>query len=185
MECESPECSQPGIKCCAKCLCTFYCTRTCQVRHWPDHKKQCGEWQHNDRGRSNMRRYKLLCRYILDNQALRNIFLDLSRTRFERINDRGAIRIDIGSSGAGSLPRDVLHTHLGGPEGQTDQFVYKFVRDTDSRVVKHTDTLKHVAAYDPGTECLLWFCVDVAATTAEEDACLHMCCVKLVSTPSP
>uniref|UniRef100_A0A182Q634 MYND-type domain-containing protein n=1 Tax=Anopheles farauti TaxID=69004 RepID=A0A182Q634_9DIPT len=34
-------CAAPAKKKCSKCLHTFYCSRDCQLQHWPDHKELC------------------------------------------------------------------------------------------------------------------------------------------------
>jgi hypothetical protein len=34
-------CQKEGIKRCSQCKQEFYCTRECQVQHWPEHKKTC------------------------------------------------------------------------------------------------------------------------------------------------
>jgi ankyrin repeat protein len=39
--CAKPGCSGAGLKKCAGCLVIFYCSKECQVAHWPAHKAEC------------------------------------------------------------------------------------------------------------------------------------------------
>jgi hypothetical protein len=39
--CAKPECDGAGAKKCAGCLKVYYCTRECQLAHWPAHKTEC------------------------------------------------------------------------------------------------------------------------------------------------
>jgi hypothetical protein len=34
-------CGMESFETCANCMATHYCDRACQVKHWPEHKKQC------------------------------------------------------------------------------------------------------------------------------------------------
>jgi ankyrin repeat protein len=39
--CAKPDCDGAGVKKCAGCLKVYYCTRECQLAHWPAHKAEC------------------------------------------------------------------------------------------------------------------------------------------------
>jgi ankyrin repeat protein len=39
--CANPGCSGAGLKKCAVCLEVFFCSKDCQVAHWPAHKAEC------------------------------------------------------------------------------------------------------------------------------------------------
>jgi ankyrin repeat protein len=39
--CAKPGCDGAGAKKCAGCLKVYYCTRECQLTHWPAHKAEC------------------------------------------------------------------------------------------------------------------------------------------------
>jgi ankyrin repeat protein len=39
--CAKPGCDGAGAKKCAGCLKVYYCTRECQLAHWPAHKAEC------------------------------------------------------------------------------------------------------------------------------------------------
>jgi hypothetical protein len=39
--CAKPGCDGAGKKTCADCLKVYYCTRQCQLAHWPAHKAEC------------------------------------------------------------------------------------------------------------------------------------------------
>lgn len=39
--CAAPGCQNQALNHCAKCNVTYYCTRDCQVKHWPVHKPLC------------------------------------------------------------------------------------------------------------------------------------------------
>jgi ankyrin repeat protein len=39
--CAKPGCDGAGVKKCAGCLQVYYCTRECQLAHWPAHKAEC------------------------------------------------------------------------------------------------------------------------------------------------
>jgi ankyrin repeat protein len=41
MHCSNPDCEGPGLKKCAGCLTIFFCSRECQLVHWPVHKAYC------------------------------------------------------------------------------------------------------------------------------------------------
>lgn len=41
------ECGQEAIKKCSHCQQIFYCSRNCQVKHWPQHKPSCQRVQSN------------------------------------------------------------------------------------------------------------------------------------------
>jgi len=39
--CEAPQCSSPGMSRCTRCKITYYCSRSCQAKHWKVHKLVC------------------------------------------------------------------------------------------------------------------------------------------------
>lgn len=39
--CGVPRSSENQLKCCGKCKRVYYCSRQCQLRHWPEHKHMC------------------------------------------------------------------------------------------------------------------------------------------------
>ena len=39
--CAKPGCSGAGLKKCAGCLEVYFCSRECQLAHWPAHKADC------------------------------------------------------------------------------------------------------------------------------------------------
>jgi hypothetical protein len=39
--CANPSCDSAGLKKCANCLEVYFCTKECQVTHWPAHKADC------------------------------------------------------------------------------------------------------------------------------------------------
>ena len=44
LECLAPESGVPGsLKKCTRCSVAMYCSRTCQAKHWPIHRKGCGK----------------------------------------------------------------------------------------------------------------------------------------------
>jgi ankyrin repeat protein len=39
--CAKPDCYGAGVKKCAGCLKVYFCSRECQLTHWPAHKAEC------------------------------------------------------------------------------------------------------------------------------------------------
>jgi zinc finger MYND domain-containing protein 10 len=37
------KCTKEAFKRCSKCKGVWYCSRDCQVGHWPEHKAKCNE----------------------------------------------------------------------------------------------------------------------------------------------
>ncbi len=80
-------CNQPSKSKCSRCNSVHYCSRECQLLHWPDHKAQCNKQRADENNKAFIAQFK--CERFLEHANKRifgNICI-LAAHHFEDIYD--------------------------------------------------------------------------------------------------